>query len=129
MGAYYDCSNRLHGNRQAQLSRKLFLLPVFASVLISLSVVDLYLLGIVFKLDFIFDARYFIPITGMLIGNTLADMVVSLNNFYKGISKQQTTYRLLWLMELPLGSRMKLLSNMDIAEKRNLKMDDFLPRY
>lgn len=78
---------------RAQLSRKLFLLPVFASVLISLSVVDLYLLGIVLKLDFIFDARYFIPITGMLIGNTLADMVVSLNNFYKGIRKQQTTYR------------------------------------
>jgi len=53
----------------------------------------LYLLGVVLKLDFIFEARYFIPITGMLIGNTLADMVISLNNFYKGISKQQTTYR------------------------------------
>lgn len=78
---------------RAQLSRKLFIIPIFASLFISLLIVDLYLLGVVLKLDFIFDARYFIPITGMLIGNTLADMVISLNNFYKGISKQQTTYR------------------------------------
>ena len=76
---------------RAQLSRKLFILPVFISIFISLALVDLYLLGVVLKLDFIFEARYFIPITGMLIGNTLADMVISLNNFYKGISKQQTT--------------------------------------
>lgn len=78
---------------RAQLSRKLFILPVFISIFISLALVDLYLLGVVLKLNFIFEARYFIPITGMLIGNTLADMVISLNNFYKGISKQQTTYR------------------------------------
>lgn len=78
---------------RSELSRKLFLVPVLIAIAASVLLVDVYFLGVVVRLDFLFDARYFIPITGMLIGNCLSNNIVALNTFYHSLSKEQTLYR------------------------------------
>lgn len=75
------------------LSRKLFLLPILAAMLLSVFAIDMYFLGVVLKLDYLFDARYFIPITGMLIGNCMSNIIIALNTFYKSLDREQAQYR------------------------------------
>ena len=78
---------------RSNLPKKMLFIPVFIALIISISLVDAFLLGIVLKLDFIFDARYLIPITGMLIGNSLTNTVIAIDFFYSRIRQQQNTYR------------------------------------
>lgn len=79
--------------KRSNINRKLFQIPILISMLISVLLIDVYFLGLVIKLDFLFDARYFIPITGMLIGNCLSNNIVALNTFYKNLNREQTQYR------------------------------------
>lgn len=79
--------------KRSDLSRKLFVVPVLIAIAASVLLVDLYFLGVVVRLDFVFDARYFIPITGMLIGNCLSNNIVALNTYYHSITREQTLYR------------------------------------
>jgi len=72
---------------------KLFFIPVVLSGLISIAVTDAYFLGFVVKLENVFDARYFIPVTGMLLGNTLKNVVIALDAFYKRIDEEENFYR------------------------------------
>lgn len=79
--------------KRSGLNRKLFQVPILLSMLLSVLVIDIYFLGAVVKLDFLFDARYFIPITGMLIGNCLSNNIIALNTFYKNLNREQMQYR------------------------------------
>ena len=79
--------------RRSDLSYRIFTLPVLVSILFSLFIVDVYFLGVVIRLDYFFDARYFIPITGMLLGNSLRTNIIALNTFYPGLKKNQIRYR------------------------------------
>lgn len=78
---------------RSNLPEKMLFIPVFLALIISISFIDAFLLGVVLKLDFIFDARYLIPITGMLIGNSLTNTVIAIDFFYSRIRQQQNTYR------------------------------------
>ncbi len=79
--------------KRSNINRKLFQIPILLSMLVSVFLVDIYFLGVVIKLDFLFDARYFIPITGMLIGNCLSNNIVALNTFYKNLNREQVQFR------------------------------------
>jgi len=79
--------------KRSGLNRKLFQIPILVSLIISILLVDVYFLGVVVRLDFIFDARYFIPITGMMIGNCLSINIVALNTFYQKLNREQLQYR------------------------------------
>lgn len=79
--------------RRSGLNQKLFFLPVLLSGIISIAITDAYFLGFIIKLDNIFDARYFIPITGMLLGNTIKNVIISLDSYYKRIDEEQNLYR------------------------------------
>ncbi len=79
--------------RRSGLNRKLFIIPVLFAMTISIIFIDLYFLGAVIKLDYLLDARYFIPITGMLIGNCLSNNIIALNTFYKSLDRENTQYR------------------------------------
>ena len=78
---------------RTHLPRKLLFLPVLLALIISIFFIDLFLLGVVLRLDFIFEAAYLIPITGMLIGNSLTNTVIAIDHFYTRIKQQQNTYR------------------------------------
>ncbi len=78
---------------RSNLKFKLFFIPVVLSGIISIAITDAYFLGFVVKLDNVFDARYFIPVTGMLLGNTIKNVVIALDAFYKRIDDEENYYR------------------------------------
>ncbi len=79
--------------KRSNLPIKKFIIPIFISVLVSLILIDTFFLGIIIKLDNFFDARYFIPITGMILGNCLKTNIISLNSYYSGLQKESTLYK------------------------------------
>jgi putative ABC transport system permease protein len=56
----------------------------------------------------IFDAKYFIPITGMILGNSLKSTIMSLNNFFNIFERSENEY----IYSIGLGaSRIEALKN------------------
>lgn len=79
--------------RRSNMKRAIFIVPIFMAILTSMIIVDGYFLGIVVRLDNVFSAMYFIPITGMILGNCLRSNVIALNTYYKKLNKDRTMYR------------------------------------
>lgn len=78
--------------KSTQLSFNKVGLPLFLAFIIPNVLLILYFNVIVVQLDAPFDARYFIPIGGMLMGNSLSGIVVGLKRFYDAIKEDQKTY-------------------------------------
>jgi putative ABC transport system permease protein len=81
--------------KRSGLNRKFFLLPLFTSGLISIVIIDLFFLGVIVRLDYFFDARYFIPISGMILGNSLNHNIVGMNAYFDGLVKNRDLYQFL----------------------------------
>jgi len=79
--------------KRSELSYKLFIFPVSISIIISILISDSYFLGIVIRLDNLLDARYFIPITGMLLGNSLKSIIIALNSYYGQLQSEQNFFK------------------------------------
>ncbi|MCF6366714.1 MAG: ABC transporter permease [Bacteroidales bacterium] len=79
--------------QRSGLKFRLFFIPVLLSGIISIAVTDTYFLGFVVKIDNVFDARYFIPVTGMLLGNTIRNVIIALDAYYKRIDEEENLYR------------------------------------
>jgi len=79
--------------RRSELPIKLFLLPVSLAMLSGLIIVDTFFLGLVVKAENIFTARYFIPISGMLIGNCMERNIIALTHFRKNLNQNLGRYR------------------------------------
>ncbi len=92
--------------KSSQLKFKPLFLPVFLSLLIPFSMVLFFFNAFVAQIDNLFEAKYLIPIGGMLLGNCLRSIIIGLNNFYSGIQKQEKVY--LYSLSL-LGTRIAAL--------------------
>ncbi len=79
--------------RRSELQWRKFLIPVTVGSLISIVIVDAFFLGIVLRLDNVFDARYFVTISGMIMGNSMKNNIVALNVFYKTLSRNKADYK------------------------------------
>lgn len=79
--------------RRSGLSYKFYLWPVFISGILSIAVTDLFFLGGIINLDNMFEARYFIPITGMLIGNTIRAVIIAMSSYHGIIKEKLPFYR------------------------------------
>lgn len=77
------------------VKRKILLIPIVTGFLVSAVLVGFYFLGAVLKLDNIFNARYLIPIFGILLGNILSSNVVALNTYYSSQKREQQLYNYL----------------------------------
>ncbi|MDX8339450.1 ABC transporter permease [Draconibacterium sp. IB214405] len=77
------------------LKTKYFVLPFFIAGLTSILIIDTFCLGFILKLDYVFDARYFIPITGMILGNALNHNIVGLNTYFRAHTEKRELYRFL----------------------------------
>lgn len=93
--------------RTCRLKLKLFFLPVFFSLLIPFGVVLSFFNAVVVRIDNLFDAKYLIPIGGMLLGNSLRSVIIGLGSFYSGIRKDEKAY--LYSVSL-LNNRLKALT-------------------
>ncbi len=78
---------------RAGLKMKYFFLPNFVSILLSIVIIDTFFLGFIIKLDYMFEARYFIPISGMILGNAMQNNIIALNSFYGDINRNITMHR------------------------------------
>ncbi|MFP4472027.1 MAG: ABC transporter permease [Bacteroidales bacterium] len=79
--------------RRSHLSIRKFFLPVMAGTTVAIVIVDSFFLGITLQMDNIFDARYFITITGMIIGNAMKQNIIALNTFYHSLQQRKHEYR------------------------------------
>jgi putative ABC transport system permease protein len=79
--------------KRSDLSLKYFFAPIFLSVFVSLLLVDIFFLGITLRMENVFETRYMIPITGMILGNCLRSNIIALNSFYHRLGQEQNKYR------------------------------------
>lgn len=79
--------------RRSGLSIKLMYLPVTIAMAISIGFTSIWFIYIVINPANVFDARFLIPIIGMLIGNSLRSNVVAMSTYFKAYKKEQTLYR------------------------------------
>jgi len=69
-----------------------FLFPIFVSLLVGTGVPLMYFLLVILRLPNLLDARYFIPIAGMIMGNSLRADIVGLRSFYSMIKTREKKY-------------------------------------
>lgn len=77
------------------LKQKILFIPISVGFLCSVVCIGMYFIGIVLQLENIFNAQYFIPIFGILMGNMLSSNVIALNTYYNGLKREQQLYRYL----------------------------------
>ena len=70
----------------------MIIITVSVAFLVSLLIIDFYFLGLVVRPEKIFTARYFIPISGMILGNMLSANVIALNSFYGSLNRERQLY-------------------------------------
>jgi len=79
--------------KRSELSKKMFLIPFTLALFASITLIDLYFFKIVLKLNFFFESRYFIPITGMLLGNALRTNIIALNEYFEKLVLENNAYK------------------------------------
>jgi putative ABC transport system permease protein len=78
--------------KNSNLNRKLFFIPVFISLLITVLCYILFFNLAILRLDNLLDARYFIVIGGMLLGNSLRGNIIGISNFFKDLKRNEERY-------------------------------------
>lgn len=78
--------------KRTNLKRNMLMLPLIIGFFTASILIGIYFLGIILKLDNIFDAQYFIPIFGILMGNMLGVNVIGLNTFYYNLQREKSYY-------------------------------------
>ena len=86
--------------KNSNLNYTVFLIPLFLSFIITLSIVLMYFNRIIVGLDNVFEAKYLIIIGGVLLGNSLRGNIVGISSFYKDIRRDEERY----LYALSLGA-------------------------
>jgi len=77
---------------RVQLRWRVFFIPLVLAGLLSMVIIDGFFIGLVIRLDYFFDARYFIPISGMVLGNSINHNIVGLSAYFDGLSKHRELY-------------------------------------
>ncbi|NCC09766.1 MAG: ABC transporter permease [Bacteroidia bacterium] len=80
---------------RTQLKTKILLLPITLGFFCSVITVGVYFMVAVLHLNHIFNAQYFIPIFGIMMGNMLSSNVIALNTYYSGLKREEQLYRYL----------------------------------
>ncbi len=80
-----------------------FLLPVFVSLSAGTSVPLIYFLGIILQIPNVLDAQYFIPVAGMIMGNSMRANIVGMRSFYTSLHTEEPAY----LYALSQGASLK----------------------
>lgn len=78
--------------KRSNLSVKILAAPLIISTITSLLIVDAFFLGAIIQLPYIFESQYFIPISGMILGNAMNHNIVGLNAYFEGLSNNQNLY-------------------------------------
>jgi len=78
---------------RSELKQRFFLLPIFIGAASGILFSTFFLLKFVLRLENLYEARYFIPITGMIAGNCLNAAIIGIRAFYNEIYKNEERYK------------------------------------
>lgn len=78
--------------RRSRLAGGHYVVPVLVGVVVSASVIGLYFLFFVMGLQNPFDARYFVPVLGMLTGGMTGTNAKALSTYYAGLEHHNQLY-------------------------------------
>jgi len=78
--------------RSCGLRARRFVMPLAITLLAGVLVPLLLFMLVIIRPDPILDARYVIPIAGMILGNCLRADIVGIRGFYEAIHKQEKVY-------------------------------------
>lgn len=78
--------------KRTKLNIRNLLIPAVMAFFFSIAIIDIYFMGLVVHLDNLFDARYFVPISGMILGNMLSANVIALNTFFGSLERERQLY-------------------------------------
>ncbi|MGE5480413.1 MAG: ABC transporter permease [Chloroflexota bacterium] len=79
--------------RRSELRQRAFLLPIAGAIAINLAFNSIVFYFLMYGYADFFDARYVIPILGMIIGNNLSSCVVGVRSFYQNLKQNEENYR------------------------------------
>lgn len=99
MGSGNGCNCQLHDYKNVELKMEKLLLPVVLSFMAANISVLLYFNEFVLDLGNLLEARYLIPVGGMILGNSLRGNIVGMGEFYEDIRRNENRY----LYNLSLG--------------------------
>ena len=77
---------------RTKVRRGVLMMPLIVGFIVASILVGLYFLGVVLGLNNVFDAQYFIPIMGILLGNMLTVNVIAVGTFYSTLQREQNLY-------------------------------------
>jgi putative ABC transport system permease protein len=80
-----------------------FSAPVFVSLLAGTGVPLIYFLAIILQIPNVLDAQYFIPIAGIIMGNSMRANIVGMRSFYTSLHTEKPAY----LYALSQGASLK----------------------
>lgn len=78
--------------RRTHSTYKELFISITSSLLSSIIFIDLYFMNMILELDNMFDARYFIPISGMILGNMLSANVIAINTYKNNFQRDLQLY-------------------------------------
>lgn len=78
--------------RRAGIKARYFALTTFIAIAVSILFATAYLVALVIQPAHFYDARYVVPLAGMILGNCLQSNVIALERFYSGIRKNENEY-------------------------------------
>lgn len=78
--------------RRAGLKMRYFAIATFAAIASSVLFSTAYLVILVIKPTYSYDARYILPLAGMILGNCLQGNVIALERFYSALRKNENEY-------------------------------------
>lgn len=70
----------------------MFLIPFILAGVFSMAFIDAFFIGLIIRPEYFFDARYLVPISGMVLGNSLNHNVVGLSTFFDGLTEKKELY-------------------------------------
>jgi putative ABC transport system permease protein len=80
-------------SKRSELNTRLYFLPVFIAVVINVLFNGIVIYFLIIPGGSFLRAQYMIPITGMLIGNSISSTVVGLRTLYRSLNQDRDRYR------------------------------------
>lgn len=77
---------------RTNLRRDVIFIPMAVGFMTGVLTIGFYFLAVVLRIPDLFNAQYFIPIFGILMGNMLSSNVIALNAYYTSIIREQQLY-------------------------------------
>jgi putative ABC transport system permease protein len=78
--------------KRAGLKARYFALATFAAIASSILFTTAFLVILVIQPTHFYDARYIVPLAGMILGNCLQGNVIALERFYSALHKNENEY-------------------------------------